>query len=145
MIDCSNTKNYLTEKQRMTTKCKLEGGPYICTIDCNICPLGRLNNGASNKTSCTDFEALYPEKAIAIVQKWSDEHPQKTYLTDLLEKYPNIPLDNNGKPPYVCPHDLGLMSAENCKLGLMSVEDCKKDSNKCVECWNQPVKESESK
>lgn len=41
----------------------------------------------------------------------------------------------------MCPHDLGLMSAENCKLGLMSVEDCKKDSNKCVECWNQIAEE----
>jgi hypothetical protein len=79
--------------------------------------------------TCRRFESLYLEQAIEIVQKWSDEHPQKTYLTNLLEKYPNIPLDNNGKPSCVCPHD----------LGLMSIEDCKKDSNKCVECWNQPV------
>uniref|UniRef100_UPI003FED7CBF hypothetical protein n=1 Tax=Ruminococcus bromii TaxID=40518 RepID=UPI003FED7CBF len=76
---------------------------------------------------------LCPEQAIEVVQRWSNEHPQRTYLTDLLEKYPNIPLDNNGKPSYVCPHD----------LGLMSVEDCKKDSNKCVECWNQTIEGGE--
>lgn len=91
------------------------------------------NNGEG--LSCTSFEMLYPEKVIEIIQRWSNEHPQKTYLTDLLEKYPNIPLDNNGKPSYVCPHD----------LGLMSVEDCKKDSNKCVECWNQPIENSKER
>lgn len=135
MIDCSNKKCYFAEKARMTKQQK--GGP--CELNCIDCPLSIRNNGVS--IPCSNFEILYPEQAIEIVQRWSDKHPQKTYLTDLLEKYPNIPLDNNGKPSYVCPHDLGLMSAENCKLGLMSVEDCKKDSNKnkCVECWNQPI------
>ncbi len=132
MIDCMKTENYLTEKQRMTTKCKLEGGPYICTIDCNICPLGRLNNGASNKTSCADFEALYPEKAIAIVQKWSDEHPQNTYLSKLLEHFPNVPLHVTGIPEDICPFHLGFMSKD----------DCRNDRN-CVKCWNQPIKNNE--
>ena len=131
MIDCSKTVNFIKEKCRMTNNCQ------IC---CTKCPLSQDNNGADNMT-CFDFEEQYPKKTIEVVQQWSDTHPQKTYLTDLLEKYPNIPLDNNGKPSYVCPHDLGLMSAENCKLGLMSVEDCKKDSNKCVECWNQIAEE----
>lgn len=133
MIDCSKTENYFAEKRRMTERAK----NGLCKLGCSNCPLCSINNNKGQ--SCTAFEMLYPEKAIVIIQKWSDANPQRTYLTDLLEKYPNIPLDNNGKPSYVCPHDLGLMSAENCKLGLMSVEDCKKDSNKCVECWNQPM------
>lgn len=133
MIDCSKTENYFAEKRRMTERAK----NGLCKLGCSNCPLCSINNNKGQ--SCTAFEMLYPEKAIVIIQKWSDANPQRTYLTDLLEKYPNIPLDNNGKPSYVCPHDLGLMSAENCKLRLMSVEDCKKDSNKCVECWNQPM------
>lgn len=141
MIDCNIAKNYFNEKRRMTKKRKIYAGIYQCGIDCHDCPLSSWNNDATDRMSCGEFEVLYPEQAISIVQQWSDTHPQKTYLTDLLEKYPNIPLDNNGKPSYVCPHDLGLMSAENCKLGLMSVEDCKKDSNKCIECWNQIAEE----
>lgn len=133
MIDCSNTREYFAEKARMSKTTK----SGTCKVECAKCPLSSDNNGVGE--CCTDFEMLYPQAAISIVKRWSNANPQRTYLTDLLEKYPNIPLDNNGKPSYVCPHDLGLMSAENCKLGLMSVEDCKKDSNKCVECWNQPM------
>jgi hypothetical protein len=119
----NNSLNYMREKDRMCSS-------YIKSCnDCleSECPLKVTQNGIT--ITCRRFESLYLEQAIEIVQKWSDEHPQKTYLTNLLEKYPNIPLDNNGKPSCVCPHD----------LGLMSIEDCKKDSNKCVECWNQPV------
>lgn len=129
MIDCSKTENYLAEKKRMTKLTDIG----VCEIKCTNCPLSEKNNGKGRL--CVDYEMHHPEEAISIVQQWSDEHPQKTYLTDLLEKYPNIPLDNNGKPAYVCPHD----------LGLMSVEDCKKDSNKCVECWNQLIKDGEER
>ena len=138
MIDCSKTENYFAEKKRMIKR----AGIGVCRIKCEDCPLGITNNGMN--VLCSELETLYPEKAIEIIQRWSNAHPPKTFLTDLLEKYPNIPLDNNGKPSYVCPHDLGLMSAENCKLELMSVEDCKKDSNKCIECWNQPIEDGES-
>lgn len=129
MIDCSKTENYLAEKKRMTKLTDIG----VCEIKCTNCPLSEKNNGKGRL--CVDYEMHHPEEAISIVQQWSDEHPQKTYLTDLLEKYPNIPLDNHGKPAYVCPHD----------LGLMSVEDCKKDSNKCVECWNQLIKDGEER
>lgn len=129
MIDCTKTENYFAEKRRMT---KLTN-TGVCKIKCTNCPLSDKNNGEGR--FCVDYESRYPERAIAIVQQWSDEHPQKTYLTDLLEKYSNIPLDNNGIPAYVCPHD----------LGLMSVEDCKKDSDKCVECWNQLIKDGEER
>lgn len=129
MIDCTKTTNYFTEKLRMTKRTK----NGLCKIKCSNCPLCSNNNGEG--LSCPTFEMYYPEKAIEVVQRWSDEHPQKTYLTDLLEKYLNIPLDNNGIPAYVCPHD----------LGLMSVEDCKKDSDKCVECWNQLIKDGEER
>ena len=80
---------------------------------------------------CTDFEMLYPTKAIETVQKWSNEHPQKTYLTELLKNYPNAKLGENGVPMNMCPSILGLQDLENC--GEIS----------CVECWNQSVEESE--
>ena len=75
MIDCAKTENYFAEKQRMTKEHKLNHGGYACKLNCADCPLSHLNNGSTRL--CSDFETLYPEKAIAIVQKWSDEHPQK--------------------------------------------------------------------
>lgn len=127
MIDCSRTENYFAEKQRMTKKHKLNYGGYACKLNCADCPLSHLNNGSGDTMLCSDFETCYPEKAIAIVQKWSDEHPQKTYLSKLLEHIPNVSLEDDGTPNF-CPY----------RLGLMSIDDCRNDGN-CVKCWNQPI------
>ena len=78
---------------------------------------------------CFAFEKFYPEKAIEIVQKWSDEHPQKTYLSEFLKAYPNTLLNDTGLPKDVCLYNLGLT-------------DCRNDRN-CVDCWNQPIEEGE--
>lgn len=99
----------------------------VCELNCADCPLSSLNNDTSDKMSCFDFETIYPEKAIEIVQKWSDEHPQKTYLSELLKIFPNSSLDDNGTPIF-CPYH----------LGFMSIDDCRNDLD-CVKCWNQPI------
>lgn len=120
MIDCTKTESYFTEKRRMIGQQK-DG---ICQLDCIDCPLSIDNNGTG--IECSVFETLYPEKAISIVQKWSDEHPQKTYLSELLEHFPNVPLTATGIPEDICPFHLGFMSKD----------DCRNDRN-CVNCWNQ--------
>ena len=56
---------------------------------------------------------LYPKKAIETIQKWSDSHPQKTYLSELLKIFPDIPLNDDGTPNSLCPSDLGLNEKEN--------------------------------
>lgn len=119
MIDCSKTMNYFIEKSRMIKQQK--GG--ICKLNCTDCPLSIENNGTG--VSCTYFETNYPEKAIAIMQKWSDEHPRKTYLSKLLEYFPNAPLGDGGTPPGICPYELGLMGADDCRNDGDCV-DCKK-------------------
>ena len=128
MIDCSRTENYLAEKQRMTKKHKPNAGEYICELDCLDCPLSHSNNGIGEP--CFGLETHYPEKAVAIVQKWSDEHPQKTYLSEFLKKYPNAPLVHDGTPE-ICLRKLGLTDIKTCRVGG------------CVECWNQHIEESE--
>lgn len=125
MIDCSKTENYFAEKVRMTKRA--ENG--LCKLGCSNCPLCSENNNKG--LSCTGFEMLYPEKAIEIVQKWSNEHPRKTYLNEFLKNYPNAWLNEKGIPKRMCPS----------MLGLKDLEDC--GERNCVECWNQPVKESE--
>lgn len=126
MIDCTKTINYIAEKTRMTKKDKLGR----CRLRCGECLLNNKNNGTSENLLCGAFQAIYPEKAIEIVQKWSDEHPQRTYLTEFLKHYPNVELDDTGIPKTVCVQD----------LGLTDINDC--DDN-CIECWNQPIEECE--
>lgn len=122
MIDCSKTENYLIEKLRMTKRAK----SGICKIKCSNCPLCSKNNGISEYISCISFEMYHPEKAIEIVQRWSDEHPQRTYLSEFLEHYPNVQLYDTGLPKGVCPYN----------LGLTDIDDC---DNNCAKCWNQPI------
>lgn len=125
MIDCTKTTNYFTEKLRMTKRTK----NGLCKIKCSNCPLCSNNNGEG--LSCPTFEMYYPERAVKAVQRWSDEHLPKTYLTELLDKYPNVLLNDDGTPEGICPHQLGLKS---------SIVDCKKSYDcDCVECWNQPI------
>lgn len=128
MIDCSKAENYFAEKRRMTK----EQQDGVCKLKCSGCPLSSFNNGSSDMIPCFAFEKFYPEKAIEIVQKWSDEHPQKTYLSEFLKNYPNAPLVHDGTPE-ICLRKLGLTDIKTCRVGG------------CVECWNQPIEESESK
>lgn len=122
MIDCTKTENYFAEKARMTKRTK----KGLCEISCSDCPLYNENNGTSEGLSCGCLEMHYPEKAIEIVQKWSDAHPQRTYLSQFLEHYPNVQLYDTGLPKGVCPYN----------LGLTDIDDC---DNNCVKCWNQPI------
>lgn len=125
MIDCSKTENYLAEKKRMS-KTTESGG---CRVGCVKCPLSAGNN--NKEICCTDFESSYPEQAIEVVQRWSDEHPQKTYLSEFLKNHPNALLNDDGTPTF-CPY----------RLGLMGADDCRKDGN-CVKCWTQPIEGGE--
>lgn len=126
MIDCTKTTNYFTEKLRMTKRTK----NGLCKIKCSNCPLCSNNNGEG--LSCPTFEMYYPEKAIEVVQKWSDERPQKTYLSEFLKNYPNAQLRIDGTPKGVCLYALGLINKDDC-------------DNNCVKCWNQPIEDGEER
>lgn len=125
MIDCSKTENYMHEKARMT-KSVVNG---VCHIRCTDCPLSRFNN--NEKIVCSELELFHSETAVQIVQRWSDEHPQRTYLSEFLKNYPNAPLENDGAPE-ICLSSLGLTNYNGCKNGIT-----------CLECWNEPIEDSE--
>lgn len=125
MIDCSIAKNYFNEKQRMTKKPKRQ----VCQLDCDDCPLYTKNNGTG--LSCESFEMHYPEQATEAVQRWSDEHPQRTYLTEFLKHYPNALLKDDGTPE-ICLSSLGLTNYNGCRNGIT-----------CSECWNQIIEGGE--
>lgn len=110
---------YLKEKMRLT-----DG----CAIECIECPLDARNNGL--RQNCEAFQLECPEKAVALVQKWAEEKPVKTFLSDLLEKHPKTPLDPDSTPN-MCPHDLGY-----CK----NRDDCPpKPEGGCFGCWSRPL------
>ena len=114
---------YFQEKARMT-KADEKGN---CTISCVHCPLFSHNHDEVSDSICGCFELACPEKAIAIVQKWAEEHPVKTLLQDLLEHYPNGKLGLKGIPAF-CPSLLGY-----------SIEQCGEIN--CIECWGRPMEE----
>lgn len=72
-------------------------------------------------------EVVSAEETLAVVERWSKEHPRKTFLSDLLEKYPNVKMD--GGFPTICPYALGYESKFRC------------GQVKCDECWNQELEE----
>ena len=100
-----------------------------CQIACANCPLSVLNNG--ERITCSRYEPKYKDRAVEIVQQWSNEHPRKTLLDDLKEKYPNYKRNfkNEGEIPSICPYELGYEESEKCP------------ATTCTECWNRPLDE----
>ncbi len=97
----------------------------FCQIDCANCPLSYCNNGKD--LFCEPFEKEYPEDAIAIVQKWSDEHPQKTYQDDFFEKFPDAQKDPDGTPK-CCRDNIYSKARSGCSNG---------GKDRCYKCWNE--------
>lgn len=111
---------FIKEKLRMCKGYKM----------CNECDLCYLKTKVD--MDCDTYIEEYPEQAVAIVEKWSQEHPQKTFLSDFLEKYHKAKLRNDGTPTGVCPEDLGYCKGRYCN------EINKLD---CLACWNRPLEE----
>ena len=108
---------YFRAKKRMTK---------MCAIKCADCPIAMDNNGTSE--ICKSFEQNHPEKAVASVQKWAEEHPVKTRMADFLEKFPNAKTRADGTP-FSCPVTLGYTKEPCC--------------NSCKDCWNRPLEVEE--
>jgi len=125
-IDCNITENYFKELKRM---CK--NFPQSTCIGCPI----RQDNDA-----CGFYLKHNGEKTIKTVQEWSDAHQQKTYLEDLLEKYPKVKLNSKGYPDDFCPNNLGYVHKK-----LRRDEKTGKHiaSPNCLKCWNQIMEEEE--
>lgn len=114
---------YLKEKNRMFDSLGRTGG-RCKGVNCKSCPFDSSNNGM--RCGCVDFQVEYPEKAVAIVEKWSKENPRKTILQDFLEKYPNAKTDSKGEPKTCCVN-LGYKKYDECDLG------------NCNSCWNRSL------
>lgn len=116
---------YLKERMRM---CHSFGN-----TSCGGCPI----YAERGILTCTQFQNIFPGQIVEIVEKWSKEHPRKTFLQDFLEKYPNA-LIEDGAFPAACPFQLGYETeSEKDKNGYC--ESTARDS--CRRCWNRPIEE----
>lgn len=112
---------YLKEKARMTRDCELS---------CIECPISSYNNGMG--VECKTFQRKYTKEAVSIVEKWSNTHPEKTYLMDFLKKYQSAKIDTYGIPYGICVEHLAYI--DRCKHNDEPEFNCKK-------CWNTPMEE----
>ena len=114
-IDCSITENYLKERGRMSNMCKQP---------CSRCELNSMRK-KYNDDFCCELEITHCEEYKSMVQEWSDAHPQKTYLEDFKEKFPNNI------------HDYEYLMRVNCPYKLYGLKKEEKCNYLCVDCWNQ--------
>lgn len=90
---------YLKEQARMCST-------YL--DHCPSCPLHHLD--------CCDLENdTVAEQKVEAVEKWSNEHPQKTRMSEFLKQHPNAPLHDNGLPFAAPCHLEESYHKSNCK------------------------------
>ncbi|MFR5772765.1 MAG: hypothetical protein ACLUE7_05580 [Lachnospirales bacterium] len=112
-MDCGYTENYLKEKNRMTKNCEISCG------DCPLC----INNNKTNLL-CKKLENTYPEKAIEIVQAWSDKHQAETRAEHFMKMFPNAQLSDDGRPSI-------------CVAYFNENIECSLPKMHCKACWDK--------
>lgn len=99
---------FFKEKERMCSKYGM----------CAVCPADRQNNGFD--MYCDDLEVKKPEELVAIVERWSAEHPKKTRQSRFLEMFPNAKIEEGCL--LICP----IHCDKNEKCGAGRCVDCRK-------------------
>ena len=123
-MDCNKTINFLHEFKRL---CASRDGCVADAANKERCPMFGVCDDA-----LTRICAEYAETAIEIVQKWSDEHPKKTYAQDFFEKFPKAQSGSDGTP-FVCRKTIyGEVPPKG--------ERCDR-RGACKNCWNEPMEE----
>jgi hypothetical protein len=111
---------YLKEKARMTDD---------CNAACWECPFSEKNN--CKKINCAEFQGQFPVEAVTIVEKWSREHPAKTFADVFFEKFPNAQRTMSNVPPFgICPDK------------IFKIEKVCNSSISCTDCWNREYEEA---
>ena len=122
-MDCSKTINFLPEFSRL---CNSRTACMADAANKEQCPLYALCRHTFAEVSAEEIIT-----AVEILQKWSDEHPKKTYAQDFFEKFPKAQKNWDGVP-FVCRKRIygGIHSATS--------EGCD-DTRACYRCWSEPL------
>ena len=122
-MDCSKTINFFPELKRLCdSRTECEAG----ADNKEQCPM----HGFCRQSLMMRAEDII--KAVENLQKWSDEHPKKTYAQDFFEKFPKAQSDSNGTPS-VCRKTIYGEAPTK-------VEKCD-GMEACKNCWNEPMEE----
>lgn len=113
-----DAKEFLNEFKRM---CDFYGKEECCG-----CPFNK-----EGLMICESLTLYDPKYILDTVEKWSKEHPKKTYLSVLLEKFPKTVLNEFGIPSF-CPSYLGFKEFQDARCG---------EYERCENCWNKEYKE----
>lgn len=122
-MDCNKTTNFLAELQRL---CDSRDRCIANAANKEQCPMFGFCEDALTRIGIEDATKL-----IETIQKWSDEHPKKTYAQDFFEKFPKAQSKSDGAP-FVCRKRIygGIHS--------IALEDCDY-TRACYRCWNEPM------
>lgn len=91
---------------------------------CVGCPI--YNEKIREHISCDKYMREYPEKTVAIVEKWLAEHPRKTRQSEFLKLFPDAKLDSNGISMIApCHIEANLRDSEMCGK-MTSCPECRK-------------------
>lgn len=122
-MDCSKTIDFLSELKRL---CDTRDECVANAANKEDCPMFGICKLTHSKTCAKDAE-----KAIEIVQKWSDEHPKKTYAQDFFEKFPNAKPGAEGVPR-ICRANCYGGSCQHSAISGAGPAPCK-------DCWNEEM------
>lgn len=98
-----------------------------CDTTCSPCALGFGPSICCKHPDCWDEESI--RESINAVNSWAEQHPVKSRLDDLLEKYPDFDL-RNGYPMFY-PRVFGYCQYECIK--------CNAYERGIEYCWNLPL------
>ena len=107
-------KEYLETKKRMCEK-------HFDSGVCMACPLLTMENRYCDNQCIAD-------EAIAIVQKWGEEHPVITLMDKFFEVFPSVQKSDDGVPVGICP----------IAVGYHNIIKCGHIKGDCIVCWSQP-------
>lgn len=122
-MDCSKTINFIAELNRLCDS------QVMCddVAGKERCPMRGFCGEALTKICVENVKT-----AIETVQKWSDEHPVKTYVQDFFEKFPEAQRNQDGIP-FACRKEIyggARRTFENCDY-----------TGYCKNCWNEPMED----
>lgn len=120
-MDCNKTINFLHEFKRL---CHSRDECVANAANKEDCPMFGVCSLTHSKLCAEVIKT-----AIKTVQKWSDEHPKKTYAQDFFEKFPEARPTADGVP---------RMCRVDCYGG--SCRQPSIDANEmCKCCWNEEM------
>lgn len=127
-MNCNKTIDFFAELKRL---CNSRTRCITDAANKEQCPMFGFCEDALTKICVEDAMKL-----VEVIQKWSNEHPKKTYAQDFFEKFPKAQSYSDGSPVICRKIIYGEIRPpfENCYY-----------TGACYRCWNEPMNDEETK